>query len=63
MPTEPEPFTLTPKAAADLIGVHDETIKRWAAKGKLPAFRTPGGHWRFRRSDVLALIDTEQVPA
>lgn len=62
MPTDTpavEPYDLSPKDAAELLGVHDETIKRWASSGKLPAFRTPGGWWRFRRSDVLALTTTD----
>ena len=27
----------------------------WIAAGKLPAFRTPGGHWRVRAIDVEAI--------
>lgn len=51
-----EPYNLSPREAAALIGVHEDTLKRWATRGEVPAFRTPGGWWRFRRSDVDALL-------
>ncbi len=54
MPTEP--FDLSPQDAAAIIGCHEDTLKRWAADGKVAAFRTPGGWWRFRRSDVDEFI-------
>lgn len=58
-----EPYTLSPKDAADLLGVHEDTLKRWAADGKVNAWKTPGGWWRFRRTDVVAILDgpTERV--
>lgn len=51
-----EPFDLSPQQAAAIIGCHEATLKRWAAAGKVNAFHTPGGHWRFRRSDLDALV-------
>jgi excisionase family DNA binding protein len=47
-----EPYNLTPAAAAAVLGVHEETLKRWARDRKIHAFRTPGGWWRFRQSDL-----------
>jgi excisionase family DNA binding protein len=47
--------TLSPSEAALLAGVHEDTLKRWARTGRIPAIKTPGGWWRFRRADVLAL--------
>lgn len=38
--------------AAALLGVHPSTLRSWADQGKFPVHRTPGGHRRFRRSDV-----------
>ncbi|MBN1681919.1 MAG: helix-turn-helix domain-containing protein [Anaerolineae bacterium] len=38
--------------AAEIIGVHPTTIRNWAERGELPFRRTPGGHRRFRRSDL-----------
>ncbi len=40
------------KEAALILGVHPNTVRVWTNKGILPAFRTPGGHRRYRRSDV-----------
>lgn len=39
-----------------LLGVHPKTVKRWANEGKLRCIKTPGGHRRFFRSEILALI-------
>lgn len=61
MPT-PADYDLTPKAAAELAGVHHETLKRWAAEGRVGAWRTPGGWWRFRRADLEALLEPAPAP-
>ncbi len=44
--------------AAELLGVHPATVRAWGDKGELPMQRTPGGHRRFRRSDVAARLVT-----
>lgn len=46
--------------AAEILGVHPTTVRAWADKGDLPSRRTPGGHRRFRRSD---LEQWERAPA
>jgi excisionase family DNA binding protein len=38
--------------AAAILGVHPTTVRHWADSGDLPSQRTPGGHRRFRRSDL-----------
>lgn len=38
--------------AAKELEVDRSTVKRWIDTGKVPAFRTPGGHWRIRRVDL-----------
>ena len=50
---------LTSKHAATLLGVSSaNTVKNWLKGGWFPgAYRTPGGHWRFLRSEVLAARD------
>lgn len=45
-------------AAARELGVNKSTMTRWIAAGKVPAFKTPGGHWRIRRVDVERLTRT-----
>jgi len=46
---------LNVQEAADLLGVHIDTIKRWAASGRVPAYKA-GRHWRFRRSELLEAL-------
>lgn len=43
---------ITAAEAARRLSVHKSTMTRWIAGGKVPAFRTPGGHWRVRSIDV-----------
>lgn len=52
----PEVWKLTPSEVAKQIGVHTETVKAWADANKLPCWRTPAGHRRFRQSDVDAFL-------
>lgn len=54
VPTDPEAL-LTPGEVAVLFRVDPKTVTRWAAAGRLPSIRTPGGHRRFRWGDVEAL--------
>jgi excisionase family DNA binding protein len=49
---------LSPTEAAELAGVHPDTLKRWARLGRIPAVRTPGDWWRFRREDIEALKES-----
>jgi excisionase family DNA binding protein len=60
---EPRDAYLTPAAVAAIFFVDPKTVTRWAAAGRLPATRTPGGHHRFLRSDVLALLDPVHAAA
>lgn len=49
--------------AAELLGVTDRTVIRWADEGTLPvAYRTAGGHRRFRLADVQAMKDNPTEP-
>lgn len=41
------------RRAAEILGVHPATVRNWADKGELVTRRTPGGHRRFRRSDLM----------
>lgn len=42
--------------AARLLGVDETTLRGWADAGKVPVFRTPGGHRRFHEADLLLLV-------
>lgn len=58
---------LTPGEVATLFRVDPKTVTRWASAGRIGSIRTPGGHRRFRESEVRALlrgVDAEvSVPA
>ena len=47
---------LTPGEVAALFRVDPKTVTRWAASGRISSIRTPGGHRRFRESEVRALL-------
>jgi excisionase family DNA binding protein len=47
---------LTPSAAAELLSVSPTTIRLWAQTGHLKSVKTPGGHRRFNRDEVLTLL-------
>jgi excisionase family DNA binding protein len=48
---------LTLGQAARFLGVAQSTIRKWSDSGRVPAFYTPGGHRRYRRSDLEAFLD------
>ena len=50
---------LTPGEVAALFRVDPKTVTRWAAAGRIGSIRTPGGHRRFRESEVKALLAGE----
>ena len=47
---------LTPVDVARLFRVDPKTVTRWAAAGRLPSLRTPGGHFRFDAGAVYAQL-------
>jgi len=51
---------LSLREASELLGVHPSTLRRWADAGTIPCTRTPGGHRRFRRSDIERILQSEQ---
>lgn len=40
------------REAAQFLGVHLTTLRRWADNGDIPVLLTPGGHRRFAASDL-----------
>ena len=46
---------LNTRESAGLIHVTAQTIKNYIYSGKLKALKTPGGHHRIRRSDLMSL--------
>jgi hypothetical protein len=47
----PEYF-LNATQVALLFGVSERTIRIWANKNWIPAFRTPSGHWKFPALEI-----------
>lgn len=39
-----------------MLGVDPDTLRRWADNGKIEVFTTPGGHRRFLRSAIDAML-------
>jgi excisionase family DNA binding protein len=48
-----EPRLLTVSAAARLLGVSSSSLRAWAAAGRVPHVRTPGGHRRFELDELV----------
>jgi len=46
---------LTPGEVAAIMRVDPKTVTRWANTGRLTSIRTPGGHRRFRKSEIRAI--------
>lgn len=46
------PAILTPSEAARLLGASPDSVRRWCEQGRIPGYRTPGGHWRIARKDL-----------
>jgi excisionase family DNA binding protein len=53
---EPRDRLLTPGEVATLFRVDPKTVTRWAAAGRINSIRTPGGHRRFRESEIRELL-------
>lgn len=51
----PEGDWLSLKDACRLLDVSNTTLRQWADAGYLRVYRTPGGHRRFLRDDLVAL--------
>jgi len=52
---------LTPGEVASLFRVDPKTVTRWAAKGRIGSIRTPGGHRRFRLSEIHASLHQRTI--
>ncbi len=57
----PHSDQLSTGQAAKLLSVTADTVLKWIKKGKLPAVRTAGGHYRIHWSDVQRLRDGSMV--
>jgi excisionase family DNA binding protein len=61
MPATEANDLLTPAEVALLFRVNPKTVTRWARAGKISAIRTLGGHRRFRRAEIEAVLQSEEA--
>ncbi|WP_344029251.1 helix-turn-helix domain-containing protein [Pseudonocardia kongjuensis] len=59
---------VTGRVAAEIAGVHHNTLYRWIRRGVVPATRTPGGELRIRVGDVRPEklnqpVEPQSIPA
>ena len=62
-PVNPGDELLTPAEVSQMFRVDPKTVTRWAKSGKLSAVRTPGGHRRYRETEVRSLLAKDADPA
>jgi excisionase family DNA binding protein len=55
-PSEAGERLLTPGEVAALFRVDPKTVTRWASAGRIGSIRTPGGHRRFRETEVRSML-------
>src|SRR5262245_27920606 len=53
---------LTSHQVGELLKVNPSSVNNWVNEGKIPAFRTPGGHRRIRQSDLIAFLQRHKMP-
>lgn len=51
------PTLMTPGEVAKIFRVDPKTVTRWAHAGKLRSTRTPGGHVRFYRDEIMEMAE------
>jgi len=52
---------LTSHQAARLLNVWPHTLCRWEKAGKIKPLHTPGGHRRYKETQLMALIGEDRV--
>lgn len=57
-----DPKWLTLSEAAQVLGVHPTTLRRWADQGSVAVSLTPGGHRRFLEADLASIATRREMP-
>ena len=47
---------ISPKKAAEMLGVTPGTIRKWEEAKKITAVKTLGGHRRYKLNEIKSLI-------
>src|SRR5690242_4751570 len=50
-------MTLKLQAAADVLGMHPQTVQERARAGKIPGASKPGRRWVFQEAGLLAYLN------
>jgi excisionase family DNA binding protein len=58
--TDDDRTMMKPGEVARLWDVDPKTVTRWAAEGRIPCVRTPGGHRRYPVAAILAMLRGEK---
>ena len=53
---------LTPTQVATWLQVHPHTVYRWILRGRLPAWKLPGGDYRIERAEALKFCQPKNAP-
>lgn len=53
---------LTSYQVGTLLQVNPSSVNKWVKDGRIPAFRTPGGHRRIRAVDVVNFLNAHTMP-
>ena len=51
---------MTVSEAARYLGVSEPTLRKWTDEGMVSAFRTPGGHRRYREEELIRFRDERE---
>src|SRR5437016_8337547 len=63
MVEQPQTKTIyTTHEVSRLLHVNPRSVINWIEQNLLPSYRTPGGHRRVRREDLLAFLRKHQIP-
>src|SRR5258706_3463549 len=58
----PNKIIYTTHDISRLLHVNPRSVINWIEQSLLPSYRTPGGHRRIRRDDLLAFLRKHQIP-
>jgi excisionase family DNA binding protein len=50
------------RVACDVLGVTSQTLRRWAKTGRIPAVKTPGGHFRYNLAGLIVVPEPPAPP-
>lgn len=60
-PSTDQPRWLTLTQASQALGVTPNTLRRWADRGQIPSFVTPGGHRRFPLAAIVSYVPSHRA--